>query len=77
MIDKMLNKFTKVKFEPSLKGNLLTHLNFVQNICHVAQNVVSVIRCHNSVLHNKSSSLRKKQALFFYVIVLYFTFNGV
>lgn len=60
----ILKDYTKLIFEPSLKGNLLTHLIFVQNICRVAQNVVSVIRCHNSVLHNKISSLREKQALF-------------
>lgn len=52
----ILKVYTKLIFEPSLKGNLLTHLIFVQNICRVAQNVVSVIRCHNSVLHNKNSS---------------------
>lgn len=64
MLKNILKVYTKLIFEPSLKGNLLTHLIFVQNICRVAQNVVSVIRCHNSVLHNKNSSLREKQALF-------------
>lgn len=73
----ILKVYTKLIFEPSLKGNLLTHLIFVQNICRVAQNVVSVIRCHNSVLHNKGSCLRKKTSIVFNVIVLYFNVSCV
>lgn len=79
MLKNIFKVYTKLIFEPSLKGtsNLLTHLIFVQNICRVAQNVVSVIRCHNSVIHNKSSCLRKKTSIVFNVIVLYFNVSCV